>query len=168
MTHEFKYKLDFYYQQSLIYLVTLIIYTGIVGTFIEDSLTVVFHDPILYIIVFFVLQSFTLLLLNKIRDRKLIISDSTITFQSRFKKLSIALKDVEWIHIGKERGVQTAGRFQVVIIKLKGRRRTFRIRIGRYEREKELIKEMYTVAAYIPKREKRKFPFRRQRRQDRE
>lgn len=161
MTHEFKYKLDFYYQQSLIYLVTLIIYTGIVGTFIEDSITVVFHDPILYIIVFFVLQSFALLLVNRIRDRKLIVSDTDIVFQSRFKRLSIAQNEIEWIHIGKERGVQTAGRFQVVIIKMKGRRRTFRIRIGRYEREKELIKEMNNVAAHIPKRGKRKFPFRR-------
>ena len=163
MTHEFKYKLDFYYQQSLIYLVTLIIYTGIVGTFIEDSITVVFHDPILYIIVFFVLQSFAMLLLNRIRDRKLIVTEREIVFQTRFKKLLIPLTDIEWIHIGKERGVQTAGRFQVVIIKVKRRRRSFRIRIGRYERERELIKQMQDVATHIPKRGKRKFPFRRQR-----
>jgi len=160
MTHEFKYKLDFYYQQSLIYLVTLIVYAGIVGTFIEDSITVVFHDPILYIIIFFVLLSFCNLMLNRIRNRKLIVTDREIIFQHRFNKQKVSIGDVEWIHIGKERGVQTGGRFQVVIIKVKGRRRLFRIRIGRYEREKELIQRMHEIAVHLPKRGKRKFQFR--------
>jgi hypothetical protein len=160
MQHEFKYKLDFYYQQALIYLITLMLYAGVRGTFFENSVTVVLKDPILYIIIFFVLQSFGLLLLNRIRDRKLIITDSSVIFQHRFNKIEIPKKEIEWIHIGKERGVQTAGRFQIVILKLKERRRTFRIRIGRYEKEKELIQQMHEIAVHIPKREKKKFPFR--------
>ena len=44
---EFKYKLDFYYQQALIYLVTLILYAGVKGSFIENEFTLVFRDPIL-------------------------------------------------------------------------------------------------------------------------
>lgn len=42
----FKYKLDFYYQQSLIYLLTLVMYAGIRGSFIEDQFSFVFRDPI--------------------------------------------------------------------------------------------------------------------------
>ncbi len=160
MQHEYKYKLDFYYQQALIYLVTLIIYAGVVGTFIQDSITVVFHDPILYIILFFVLQAFGLLVLNRLRDRKLIVTESEIIFQHRFNKRSITIQDIEWIHVGKERGVQTAGRYQVVIVKVKGRRRSYRIRIGRYEKEKELIQQMHSIAVHVPKRSHRKFPFR--------
>ena len=38
----FKYKLDFYYQQALMYLVTLILYAGIRGNFIEDTFAFVF------------------------------------------------------------------------------------------------------------------------------
>lgn len=160
MRHEYKYKLDFYYQQALIYLVTLMVYAGIVGSFIQDSITVVFQDPILYIILFFVLQSFGLLLLNRIRDRKLIITDKEIILQHRFKKRLIHVNDIEWLHIGKERGVQTAGRYQVVIVKIKGRRRSFRIRIGRYEKEKELIQQMHEIAVHVPKREKKRFHLR--------
>jgi hypothetical protein len=159
MHQEFKYKLDFYYQQSLIYLLTLIVYTGVKGTFIEDNFVLILHDPIIYIIIFFVLLSFGTLLLNRIRDRKLIVTDKNIVFHHRFNEHAIAFSDIEWIHIGRERLVQTAGRFQVIIMKTKHRRRAFRIRLGRYERERELLNIMEQIAEKIPKRQKR-FRFR--------
>lgn len=162
MPHEFKYKLDFYYQQALAYLLTLIVYAGIRGTFIDRSFTLVFDDPIFFIIIFFVVMSFVLIAVNKIRDRKLIVTEKEIIFQHRFAKIEIPIAEIEWIHIGKERGVQTAGRFQIVIIKLRGRRRSFRIRAGRYERDKQLIGEMMKIAERVPKRE-RKFQLRKRR-----
>ena len=154
---EFKYKLDFYYQQSLIYLVTLILYAGVKGSFIENEFTLVFRDPILYIIGFFVLVAFITLVLNKIRDRKLIVEQGAIIFQHKFTKREIPLSEIEWFHIGRERSVQTAGRFQVIVFKVQGRRRLYRIRVGRYEREKELIAEMERVAARVPKGERQRF-----------
>ena len=154
---EFKYKLDFYYQQALIYLITLILYAGVKGSFIENEFTLVFRDPILYIIGFFVVVAFVTLFLNKIRDRKLIIEQAAIIFQHKFTRREIPLSEIEWFHIGRERSVQTAGRFQVIVFKVQGRRRLYRIRVGRYEREKELIAEMENVAARVPKGERRRF-----------
>jgi hypothetical protein len=154
---EFKYKLDFYYQQALIYLVTLILYAGVKGSFIENEFTLVFRDPILYIIGFFVLVAFTTLVLNKIRDRKLVVDQGAIIFQHKFTRREIPLTEIEWFHIGRERSVQTAGRFQVIVFKVKGRRRLYRIRVGRYEREKELIAEMERVATKVPKGERQRF-----------
>ncbi len=159
MQNEFKYKLDFYYQQALIYLLTLIIYAGVKGTFFENNFTLVFSDPILYVIVFFVCIAFITLVLNKVRNRKLIVTDKEIIFQHRFNKRTIVIGDIEWIHIGKERSVQTAGRFQIINFKTKLRRRVFRIRIGRYEREKELLQLIERIAERVPKRNKR-FQFR--------
>ena len=49
----FRYKLDFYYLQALIYLVTLMLYGGIRGNFIEREFLYVLNDPIMYVIVFF-------------------------------------------------------------------------------------------------------------------
>ncbi len=156
MTHaEHRYKLDFYYQQALIYLVTLVLYMGIKGTIVEDSVTVVFHDPIMYVIALFVGISFVTLVLNKIRDRKIIVSEQAIVFHSRFSKRELKVPEIEWIYIGKERTVRTAGRFRIVIIKMKHRRRTYRIRVGRYERDRELVKQMEQIATLVPKREKR-------------
>jgi hypothetical protein len=159
MQHEFKYKLDFYYQQALIYLLTLILYAAVKGTFFENNFTLVFSDPILYVIIFFVGIAFITLFLNKVRDKKLIVTDNDIMFQHRFNKRSIPISDIEWIHIGKERSVQTAGRFQIVNIKTKHRRRVYRIRLGRYEREKELLQLIERISEQVPKRNKR-FQFR--------
>ena len=54
----FRYKLDFYYQSALIYLLTLIAYGGIRGSFVEARFEYILNDPVVYVIVFFVMMSF--------------------------------------------------------------------------------------------------------------
>ena len=147
----FKYKLDFYYQQSLLYMVTLVLYGGIRGTITFERLPSLVADPILYIIILFVLISFIVLILNRARDRRLIIAEDRIIFHNKFHERDIPLEEMEWFHIGRERKVRTAGRSQVVVFKLKHRRRLFRIRVGRYERERELVAEMQRIAERTPK-----------------
>ena len=147
----FKYKLDFYYQQSLLYLVTPLMYAGVRGTLSFEQLPSMTADPMLYIIILFVIISFVVLLLNRTRDRKLIIAEEKIIFHNKFREREILLSEIEWFHIGRERRVQTAGRSQVIVFKVKHRRRLFRIRIGRYEHEKELISEMQRIGQRVPK-----------------
>jgi hypothetical protein len=48
--------------------------------------------------------------------------------------------------------VQTGGRFQVIVFKLKHRRRVVRIRVGRYERDRELVQEIAKMAARVPRK----------------
>ncbi len=147
----FRYKLDFYYQQSLLYLVTLILYAGIRGTFDFERLPSWGSDPMLYIIITFVIISFVVLMLNKARERRLFVLEDKIIFHNKFRERTIAMSDLEWIHIGRERMVQTAGRSQVIVFKIKNRRRLFRIRVGRYEHEKDLLAEIQKMSAGVPK-----------------
>ncbi len=161
MSKVFKYKLDFYYQQTLIYLLAFLVYAGIRGSFVEDQFSLVFRDPIVYIMLFFVAISFGTLLLNLYRDRKLIIEEDRLIFHSRTHEREIRLSDIEWMHIGREMLVQTAGRFQMVVLKMKNRRRLFRIRVGRYERDRELVAEMERIAEHVPKGKGRRFGMRR-------
>jgi len=156
----FRYKLDFYYQQSLIYLLTLLLYTGIRGTFAFERLPSLVTDPILYIIIFFVLVSFVVLMLNRARDRKLLVADDKLIFHNKFHEREILLSEIDWMHVGLERAVQTAGRSQVVIFKTKDRRRVYRIRIGRYERQRELLAEMQRIAGRVPKAKRPPFTLR--------
>ncbi|HWP82455.1 MAG TPA: hypothetical protein VNN76_07355 [Bacteroidota bacterium] len=161
MQKTFKYKLDFYYQQALIYLATLVVYAVVRGSFIEGQFSVIYRDPILYIIGLFFIVSVIGLLLNRWRDRKLIVTDTAIIFSSRNRTREIPLNDIEWMHIGRERLVQTAGRYQVVVFKTKNRRRLFRIRVGRYERDHELVGEMEAITSRVPAPKKRYFGMRR-------
>jgi hypothetical protein len=148
----FRYKLDFYYQSALIYLVTLILYGGIRGSLIEARFEFVLNDPLMYVIVLFVVMSFVALLLNRIRDRRLIVLEDAIVFRSRNREVRIRTSEMEWMHIGRESRVRTSGVFQVATFKLKGRRRIIRIRMGRYERSRELTAEMHRISARIPGR----------------
>jgi len=147
----FRYKLDFYYQQALLYLVTLMLYAGVRGTFEFDRLPRMGTDPMLYIIILFVVISFAVLLLNRARERKLVISNDRIIFHNRYHDREILFSDIEWFHVGRERMVRTAGRSQVIVFKIKDRRRLFRIRLGRYERELELLGEMHRLGEQLPK-----------------
>lgn len=153
----YAYKLDFYYQQTLIYLATFVLYVVIRGTIVEDQFTVIVRDPLIYIIALFVLIAAVVLLLNRLRDRKLIVRPDELVFHSRARERRLPVVDMEWMHIGRERLVQTAGRYQVVVIKIRGRRLPYRIRIGRYEREAELLAEMEQIAARVPRRKRRPF-----------
>jgi hypothetical protein len=153
----FRYKLDFYYQSALLYLVTMILYGGIRGSFVESRFEYVLDDPLMYVILFFVLMSIVTLVINRIRDRRLVIREAAIIFRNKFDELKIDTKNIEWMHIGRERAVQTAGMFQMAVFKLNGRRRVFRIRIGRYERAKELLSELKRIAAAIPGRGRRRW-----------
>lgn len=157
----FKYKLDFYYQQALLYLLVFFMYGGIKGSFFENEFRLVFSDPIVYIMIFFVVIALVTLVMNLLRNRKLVITDDKMIFHSRNREREIKLSDIEWMHIGRERMVQTAGHFQLIVFKMKGRKRLFRIRVGRYERDRELIAEMERIALQVPKGRHRRFGMRR-------
>ncbi len=161
MQHTFRYKLDFYYQQTLIYLATLVLYAGVRGTIAEGQFTFFYHDPLVYIIILFFIVSLAGLIMNRIRNRQLMVTPESIVFRSRTRERTIPLSEIEWMHIGREQLVQTAGRFQLILIKVKGRRRVYRIRVGRYERGEQLIAEMERIAAAVPKRKLRPFGMRR-------
>lgn len=161
MDAEFKYKLDFYYQQTVMYLVTFVLYAAVKGSVVETQFFLVFSDPILLIMMFFVVIALAMLVLNRVRGRKLIVNETGLIFHHRFGSHAISLKSIEWLHIGRERRVQTSGIFQVIVFKVKGRHRLYRIRVGRYERGKELVAAIEKVAVHIPKGERRAFSMRR-------
>lgn len=152
MEKHFPYKLDFYYQQTVIYLVTLLLYVGIKGSFVEDRFTIVFKDPVVYVIALFCVIAVVTLVLNLMRKRQLIITENAIIFQSRYRKRIFTFSDIDWIFIGRERLVRTAGKVQLVLLKPKQQPWVFRIRIGRYERSKELMAEMERIAQVVPQR----------------
>lgn len=147
----YPYKLDFYYQSALIYLVTLVLYGGIRGNFVEAKFEYVLSDPLMYVIIVFVVLSFLALGLNYVRGRRLIITESAIVFKHRWAEHRLPIAEIEWMHIGRESRVQTSGRFQVVVMKIIGKRRLVRVRVGRYEREKDLVAEMNRIASVVPR-----------------
>jgi len=134
-----------------------VLYGGIRGSFVEAKFEYVLNDPLMYVIIIFVLVALVTLVINKLRNRRLIITDEAIVFSHRWAEHRIPVADIEWMHIGREALVETGGKRQVVVFKLKGKRRIYRVRIGRYEKEKELWSEMGKIAQRVPRRRTRRW-----------
>ena len=100
----FRYKLDFYYQQALLYLVTLVLYAGVRGSFEFDRLPTLGSDPMMYIIILFVIISFAVLALNRARERKLVVARQADFFTNQDREI---LSDIDGHAAGS--GVTTAG-----------------------------------------------------------
>ena len=133
------------------------LYGGIRGNFVEAKFEYVLNDPLMYVIIIFVLISLVALALNKLRNRRLIITDEAIVFSHRWAEHRVPVADIEWMHIGREALVETGGQRQVIVFKLKGKRRIYRVRVGRYEKEKELWSEMAGSPQRVPRRRTRRW-----------
>jgi hypothetical protein len=136
----FRYRLDFYYQQAIIYLLTFIAYVAVRGMSTTLKLVAIIRDPFVYIIGFFAVSSLVVLVLNIIRARRLVVTDDALLFQHRFRERAIPVSEMEWISLGREFRVQTGGRNQRVFLKVKERPGVVRIRTGRYEHSTELLR----------------------------
>jgi hypothetical protein len=85
------------------------------------------------------------------------ITEEKFIFHSRHRDRIFEIAEIEWMHIGKERLVQTAGHFQQISIKMKDRPIPIRIRVGRYEHNRELVREMENIAERVPGKKQRRF-----------
>ncbi len=134
----FRRKLDIYYITMLAYLLTGGIYIIISGSVIGDKFEFVVHDPVVYVFGVFILYSVGLLIVNVVRNRRLIISSQRIVFKSRFGERMYYFAHIEKIILKKERPRVSNTIFNVVKLRITHRRRWIRIRAANYEREKEL------------------------------
>lgn len=147
----YKYKLDFYYKSLIIYLVTLIIYILIKGRFFHASFEVVVKDPIIYIITLFILFFLTMLLANAIRAREIIIGEDKLIFRNRFGQRNVTISEIQAIRFSREKKRSRKDRSDVRFVKLrlKGRKRLFKIRLNDYQNEIELAKEFSIISKNI-------------------
>ena len=147
----YKYKLDFYYKSLIIYLVTLIIYIIIKGRFFHASFEVVVKDPIIYIIAIFIIFFLTMLLANTIRAREIIVKENMIIFRNRFGQREVENSDILGVRFSREKKRSRKDRSDVrfVKLKLKNRKRLFKIKLNDFQDEVELANEFSIISENI-------------------
>jgi hypothetical protein len=141
----YKYNMSFYYQSTIIYLIVFMIYVIIRGEFIEGSYILVTKDPIIYFFGIIILVSIIALLYNLYKNRYLEFSDNGLSFVNRFKTKTIALEEIKFIKLFKEKEGNTTRPFRLIRIILKNRKRPVIIRPNDYERESDLINELQAL-----------------------
>jgi hypothetical protein len=152
----FKYKLDFYYKSVIVYMLFLILYVMINGVFLAKQFSDLYHDPIIYISILFVLFTFFILVKNAIRAKELIFGDDKFIIKNRFGQREILFSDIINIKFSREKkyGNNRKGNVRRVRIKLKDRNRYLRIRLSEFQDEKKLMNEYRNLAKLIHAKEK--------------
>lgn len=147
----FKYNLSFYYQSTIIYFVAFLFYVIVRGQFVEDSFTLITRDPIIYFFAAIVLVSIVSLLYNMYKQRRLEISDRTISFLSRSKRRDFPVDSITEIKFKRNRGRMKNNMFNIVRLKIRNRGRSVIIRPGDYENEIKLIEMIEELRSGIKK-----------------
>ena len=144
----YKYKLDFYYKSLIIYLVTLIIYILIKGRFFQERFEVVVKDPIIYLIAIFIVFFLVVLIANAVRAREIIFDESKIIFKNRFGQRQVMINEILHVRFSREKLRTKTERsdIRIVKLKLKDRKRLFRIRLNDFQDEQELINEFVKIS----------------------
>lgn len=139
-----KYRLDFYYQSLVIYLIFFAAYVLIKGS-ISESFKVLYGDPIFYILIIFITLFLFIVIMNIIRSPMIILNDEKITFKNRFGSRQVMYGDILNVKIGKRRKAEEETTYRIIKLKLKNRKRLLRIRANDFERGNELIKEFLKI-----------------------
>ncbi len=147
----YKYKLDFYYRSLLIYLITLIAYILIKGRFFQERFEFVVRDPIIYIIILFIIFFLIILISNAVRAREIIIDENKITFKNRFGQREIMISDIINVRFSRDKRKRDEDRSDVRLVKLKlrNRKRLLRIRLNDFQNERDLMNEFRNISKNI-------------------
>lgn len=140
----YKYRMDYIYQLLVIYLVFFVLYAVIKGKFFEEKFTLVFNDPIIFILVLFIFLFLVIVIVNLIRARQIVIKSDRVVFKNRFGSREIFFNEIISVKIGRRRSPGD-GKLRIIKMKLKHRKRILRIRANDFEKGGELIREFLKV-----------------------
>ena len=144
----YEQRLDLYYVGVIAYLVTLILYVVVTGTLIDEEFTVVWKDPIVYLLALVSLVSIVALVIAAILGKRVIVREKEILFITRFKERSIEPEQVKWIAFtrGSRGKVRQGSAERAARVKLNDRRRRLWIRPSLFNDGTEMLEELRTWA----------------------
>ena len=140
----YKFRMDRYYQLLLIYMAFFFFYAVIKGKFFEEKFTLVFNDPIIYILAIFIALFFLIVLWNIITSRQIIIKEDRAVLKNRLGSREILFNEILNIKIGRKRRHKEVP-YRIIKIKLLNRRKWLRIRANDFEHGSDLIKEFLRI-----------------------
>ncbi|HJY63765.1 MAG TPA: hypothetical protein VJ455_06390 [Ignavibacteria bacterium] len=139
-----KYRMDFYYQSLVIYLIFFAAYVLIKGS-LSESFKVLYNDPIFYILIIFIALFLVIVILNIVRSPMIILKSDRIELRNRFGSREVLYDDILSVKIGKRRHADEDTTYRIIKLKLKHRKRMLRIRANDFERGSELIREFLKI-----------------------
>ncbi len=134
----FRHRLDIYYLATIGYGVTLVVYAVVRGTLIGDTFSVVWQDPIVYLLALFAILALVALIVVAVSGRRVIVSRNELQFRTRFRQRILRPEEIEWIGFRRDRPLRQPKASPTARIKLRDRRRLLRLRPNSFERSRDL------------------------------
>lgn len=135
----FEQRLDMYWQYLTVYLLVLIIWAVLRGTFSSNTISIVYQDPVVILLLLITIGTGITFLYNFYKKRTIIIGKDYIVFKTRWKEITYTVNDIIRIAFGKERNLRVVAKFRIIKFKVKHRRRVIRIRPTTFKNETELV-----------------------------
>jgi len=142
----FKSRLDIYYLATIVYGITLSLYIVVRGTLIGDTFSVVWQDPIVYLLALCSVVSLLALIFAAASNRTVIVTDRELRFRTRSKERVFTPADIAWIGFRRERQFRGEQTYPLTRIQLKNRRRPLRLRPASFERSGDLARAIRDFA----------------------
>lgn len=131
-------RLDFYWQYIAVYAIALLVYALMKGTIIEKTISFVFWDPVVLLLLVFIVSTNAALLYQYIKRKSIIIKDDGFSLKTRFKEKHYSLNLIRRIAFSRERRIRVKKPARMIKIRLHNRRFPLRIRPSSFTNEKEL------------------------------
>lgn len=135
----FEQRLDMYWQYLTVYLLVLIIWAVLRGSFSSNTISIVYQDPVVILLLLITIGTGITFLYNFYKKRTIIIGKDYIVFKTRWKEKTYTINDIIRIAFGKERNLRVVSKFRIIKFKVKNRRRIIRIRPTTFKNETELV-----------------------------
>ncbi len=142
---------NFYYVTLLAYVVFAVIYILVTGTITSETVEFGFRDPVVYIIGLFILHAVVMLIVNLVRNARLVLLQDRIVFRTRFRERIVLHSQIASIMLKRERRRFNDGTFAVVKIFIRHRPRPLRIRVANYEQEQDLYQQFKRLKTELNK-----------------
>lgn len=130
----FRHRLDVYYLATIGYVVTLVVYVIVRGTLIGDTFSVVWQDPVVYLLAACSVLALFALIFAAFSTRRVIVGAHELRFRTRFRERVLTPGEIEWIGFRRERPLRGTRTYPAARIRLRGRRRMLRLRPASFER----------------------------------
>ncbi len=140
-----KYRMDFYYQSLVIYLIFFAAYVLLRGSVGSAGFKSLFNDPIFYILILFIVIFLLIVIINIIRAPMIVLKTDRIIFRNKFGEREVMLTDIINVKIGRRRRKEEETTYRIIKLKLKHRRKQLKIRANDFERGSELINEFLKI-----------------------
>ena len=153
-TRKYKHKLNFYYNLLIIYMLFLVMYVLVRGEFSNEKFSILFKDPILYIVLIFILYFLFMLIMNVLKAKVLLFNGDKIILKNRFGQRELDKSEILFVKFSRERkrNKEDKSHIRIVKLKLKDRKRMLRIRVSEFNNENELIGEFKNISRGLSKK----------------